>query len=324
MAASRSKKFIRRLRARCELPAILLARFLITRLSRPALLRLARALGDFGWRCAGRRSRVAAANLEIIFGPRLTPRRRQALTRAYFRHTARVLLDILWFSHDGRQRIATWVTLDRNLDNWLAAQKGAIIVTGHLGNWETAGQLVASHGYQLTSVAKPIGTPSTTRRLNSFRRALGQKIVMTDGAVRGMLRALQQGEFVALLLDQHVPPAQGGLWIDLFGLKATISGAAARLALKLKLPIAVCFAQALPDGRYRGRLIGLCAPATCHDDPLLLSQQIADHLASAIYRFPSQWLIGYRRWKRYPPGSDPSRYPFYAKPEPADPEPDYR
>jgi lauroyl/myristoyl acyltransferase len=172
--------------------------------------------------------------------------------------------------------------------------------------------MTVARGYPLTSVAKRVGTSDTTASLNRYRRSLGQKIVMTEGAVRGLVRALQAGEYVALLLDQHVEPQQGGVWVNLFGLQAAVSSAAARLARKFAVPVAVCFAQALPDGRYRCRLLGACQADS--DDPEPMTQRIMDLMAGAIRRYPSQWLVSYKRWKRWPVGADPRAYPFYARP----------
>ena len=311
--ASPIKKRIRRLRTRLERSVVLLARLLFTHCPRTRILRAARVIGACGFRCARRQRRIAEANLAILYGARLSPRRRRALLRAHFRHAARVLLDLFWFMHDGRTRVARWVVVDGDLLAWLRAHPGSVIVTGHLGNWEVAGQTVAAPGFPLTSVAKRVGTPATTQQLNHFRRALGQKIVMADGAVRGLVRALGAGEFVALLIDQHVDPAEGGVWVDLFGLQVAVSSAPARLAMKFQVPVVVCFAQSLPDGRYRCRLLGTCIPAPA-DDPVRVTQQIIDLLAGAIRRYPSQWLLVYKRWKRWPPDADASRFPFYARP----------
>ena len=311
--ASPFKKRIRRLRARLEGSLVLLARLLFTHCPRRRLLCAARLLGDCAFRCARRHVRIAEANLEIIYGGRLGARRRRALVRAHFRHAARVLLDLFWFTRDGKARVARWVELDGDLAAWLRAHPGSVIVTGHIGNWEAAGQAVVARGFPLTSVAKRIGTSATTQRLNRQRRALGQKIVMADGAVRGLVRALGAREFVALLIDQHVDPADGGVWVDLFGLPAAVSSTPARLAMKFQVPVGVCFAQSLPDGRYRCRLLGACAPAS-GDDPVRATQQIIDLLAGAIRRHPSQWLLGYKRWKRWPPDADPAAFPFYARP----------
>ena len=310
--ASRFKRALRQRRARCERSAIALAHWLFTRRSRRQILRAARWIGDAGWILAHRHRRIAAANLRVIYGDRLSERRRRALIRAHFRHAARVLLDVFWFAHDGQARTADWMTTEPSMLAWLDAHPSAVIVTGHIGNWEAAGQMAVARGYPLTSVAKRIGTPDTTTTLNRYRRSLGQKIVMSEGAVRGLVRALQAKEYVALLLDQHVEPQQGGVWVNLFGLQAAVSSAAARLARKFAVPVAVCFAQALPDGRYRCRLLGVCEADA--DDPVPMTQQIMDLLARAIRRYPSQWLLSYKRWKRWPPGAAAGQYPFYARP----------
>lgn len=304
---------LRRLRGSLEWLPIACALRLAPSLSRARLLWLARLLGDLACCCDRRGRRVAAANLTVIYGARATAWRRRRLVRASFRHAARVVLDLAWFSRDGRARFATWVELDPALRAWMSARPGGIVVTGHLGNWEAAGQAAAVAGFRLTSVAKRIGSARTTRRINRLRRQFGQQIVMSDGAIRGLLRALRAQEWVALLQDQATDPYQGGVWVDFLGLPASVSPAAARLALKLDASIGVIFAQALPHGRYRCRLLGTCE-GHGDGDAAALTQRIADLLAAAIRRHPGQWLLMYKRWKRWPPGHDGAGYPFYSSP----------
>lgn len=304
---------LRRLRGSLEWLPLAGALRLVPHLSRARLLWLARLLGDLACCCDRRGRRIAAANLAVIYGARATPWRRRRLVRASFRHAARVLLDMAWFSRDGRSRCAAWIELDPALRAWMHARGGGIVVTGHLGNWEAAGQAAAAAGFRLTSVAKRIGSARTTRRINRLRRQLGQQIVMSDGAIRGLLRALRAREWVALLLDQATDPYQGGVWVDFLGLPASVSAAAARLALKLEAPVGVIFAQALPHGRYRCRLLGACE-GHGDGDAAALTQRIAALLAAAIRRHPGQWLTMYKRWKRWPPGHDGAGYPFYASP----------
>lgn len=311
--SSTFKKNLRRFRARGERSAIVVALAFFSGFSRRRILHAARCLGDLGFLLARSHRRQANANLDIIYGVDFSKKRRRAIIRSHFRNAARVLLDILWFSHESRARLASWSSLDPAMRTWLDANPGAIIVTGHLGNWEVAGQTIASLGYPVTSVAKRIGTAGTTQRINHVRRRLGQKIVMADGAVRGLMRAMQAGDFVALLIDQHVDPGQGGLWIDLFGLPAAVSSVPARLAQRFNVPVAVCFSQTLPDGRCCFRLLGVCEAGEVVD-PVRMTQHIMDLMAGAIRRYPSQWLLCYKRWKRWPPGADATRYPAYARP----------
>ncbi len=311
--ASALKMIIRLLRARLEQSFVVCARRFIIRRNRARALGLARGLGDAAFFCARRYCRVADANLVRMFGPRLSRRRRRAVSRAHFRHAARVFIDSCWFSHDAHNRIGAWCRIDDDLRAWLCRHRGGILITGHFGNWEVAGQMVAALGFPLTSVAKPIGSAATTRIINAFRSSLGQKIVMADGAVRRLMRALRAGDFVALLLDQHVDTSEGGVWVDFFGLPVAVSNVAGRLSVHDARPVAVCFAQAYPDGHYRLRLLGECTVQS-GDDPAAVTQRIMKWLEQGIRRFPSQWLLCYKRWKRWPPGADASQYPDYARP----------
>ena len=307
------KRVLRRLQARCERPVLRCAAFFFERRGRREALRLATRLGDLGWLLSPKSRRRCHANLEVMFGGGLSKRRRDLLTRGCFRHMGRVLVDFFWFSHDSRNRGLEWITLESDLLAWFKRTRSGIVVTGHIGNWEAAGQMTALYGFPLTSVAQQIGTPETTEELNRRRSALGQRVVMKDGAVRALMHTLWQGGHVALVMDQYVDPTDGGVWVDFFGLPATISNAAAKLSRRLDVPVAVCFAQALPDGSYKGRLVAEVLPDKGERSEEM-TQRIATALESMIRRYPSQWLMCYKRWKCWPPGADPERFPYYARP----------
>ena len=46
--------------------------------------------------------------------------------------------------------------------------------------------------------------------------------------------------------------------------------------------------------------------------PKAITARIVAGLERMILANPGQWLWVYRRWKRWPLGDDPARFPFYA------------
>ena len=68
----------------------------------------------------------------------------------------------------------------RVLDDTLAEGKGAVLISGHIGNWELLGQAIAAAGYPIASIAKPSYDPRVTRWLQKWRTAHGLRIVWRD------------------------------------------------------------------------------------------------------------------------------------------------
>lgn len=262
---------------------------------------------------ARRERAIIRANLELVFGPPASSVERRRLVRAICTHAARVLLDFFWFAKETRQRVLDHVELDGGVSALCRSSAPAIVVTGHMGCWELAAQILCAHGRKLTSVFAPIGGPTTQALMERMRSSDGHTVVPREGAVVGLLRALRQGHLVGLLLDQRTPLREGGLFVDFMGRKTTMSKVAGTLSVRLRVPVAVMWCRYAGNGRYRAEFLGEL-PADHGLDEAGVTQWVSDALGRAIRANPGQWLWMYRRWRHVPAGEDPSAYPFYAGP----------
>jgi KDO2-lipid IV(A) lauroyltransferase len=313
------KIFYRNARRPAEWFLIWLGQLLIPPLSLGGLLRLSRWIADAAYAFDCRGKRVAAANLRLIFGARMTPRRERALIRRSYRNMARVLVNIFWMSRDTLARIRDQVTFSPAVLDTLRARQPAITVSAHFGNWEILSQACVANGIPMMSVAKTIGSPEMTARLTALRATIGQQIVPADGALRRLMHALKHGTSIGLLIDQHTHVWEGGTWVKLFGVPAGVSLAPAALSRKLGVPVIFAWSRPLKDGRYRIEP-GEVFPPDPAVDGERRTQEIVAAFERVIRRHPSLWCLNYRRWRYIPPGDDPSRYPFYARPSRRGPE----
>lgn len=295
-----------------------LALLVVPRLSRRGERRAARLLGGLSalriWRYRGR----AEENADLALAPVRTGAERHRIVRRSFDHQALVALDCFWFSR-GAGRFETFCEVgDDTARRWLEARGPAFFVTAHLGNWELASRTVAAHGRRIWSVFRPFGSGAVARRMKEARESCGQGVVPREGAVRGILRALRAGDAVGMVLDQHVDGRDGGLYLDFFGVKASFSGVVGTVAHKLRVPVLVCaMVRDEARDRYVFRAVReFPAEQTAAAAPDEITRGIAAALEEAVGRWPEQWLWSYRRWKRWPPGDDPSRYPSYAREDP--------
>ena len=201
---------------------------------------------------------------------------------------------------------------------WVEGDFPGVFVTAHLGNWELAGLYIASRGRRLWSVFKPIGSRTVARRLRKFRNGCEQRVIPREGAMTGVLRALRARDVVAMVLDQHVDGRDGGVYLDFLGLPAGFSPAVGTLAHRLRVPVLV--AAGVRDWDTDRVVIRIFREFTAEEtaamEPEALTRAIADAIAGMILRWPEQWLWTYRRWKRWQPGDDPKRFPWYAKEDP--------
>jgi len=308
----------RRLRGPLEIAATRIACRRVPAWPRAKLLRRVDQIATLGRFFSPGLRRIAAANLELALGATLPIAQRDEILRRAFRQFALALLDTLWFSRDGAARLDEWFAWPAEVDAALPPGP-QILVTGHFGNWELLGQMLARRGRSVMSVAMPLANPTVDRLLLDIRRRSGQIIVPRAGAVRQLLRQLRGGGKVALLLDQNTKPDEGGVYVDFFGRPVPVSQAAAMLALQTGAPILVGFCRMDETGRYRPWVAGELRPgadrAAARDPAAVraLTTRIAALTEQAVRAHPADWLWMYKRWKYVPPGADRAAYPYYAR-----------
>ncbi|MFQ5690460.1 MAG: lysophospholipid acyltransferase family protein [Gemmatimonadota bacterium] len=172
------------------------------------------------------------------------------------------------------------------------ARRGAVIVTGHLGNWELAGAFVAALGLPVTAVVRRHAS-RFDRHFVSLRRSLGvESVGMEHAAV--LPRRLAQGGIVALVADQHA--ASRGVPVSFLGRPASTFLGPARLALTCGVPL--YFGALIRQGAgYRALVARVEPPASATDAELELTRRWVGRLEEAVREHPEQYFWFHRRWK---------------------------
>lgn len=216
------------------------------------------------------------------------------LTRAMFVHFAESLWEL--------SRMQRWVPeLDDNarrvLDAVLAEGKGAMVITGHIGNWELLGHATARAGYPFATVAKPSYDPRITRWLDSWRSSCGMQIVWSDEANPGktILSVLRRNWLMAFLIDQNTKA--GGELVPFFGQPAYTSTTPAAIALRTRTPVVFCWHRRCGDGhRITFERLNYTPTGDRQRDILALTARFNERLEQAIREAPEQWVWLHQRW----------------------------
>lgn len=170
--------------------------------------------------------------------------------------------------------------------------RGAIVVTGHIGNWELAGAYLVRSGVPVTAVVRR-QRGAVERRFQRIRRAMGLDIVYHGEPSRSLVRALRAGRTLTLVADQHA--ARGGIPIPFLGRPAATFRGPARLSIACRVPL--FFGALLRDGPdYRVSLERLDGRNDGLDDIALTRSWVAA-LEALVHRHPEQYFWFHRRWK---------------------------
>jgi Kdo2-lipid IVA lauroyltransferase/acyltransferase len=222
----------------------------------------------------------------------------------------------LWF---GRPVPVLWEGA-HHIDAALAAGRGILFLTPHLGCFEVAAQAYAERygqaGHPITVLFRPPRKAWLVELVTSARSRPGLATAPTTLAgVKQLIKALKNGECVGLLPDQ-VPPAGQGIWSPFFGRQAYTMTLAVRLALQTRAGIVVAWGERLSWGRgYRVHFSEL-TPAGGGGGPGTLPGQapakalgLAHDLEGAVRQVnaametlirscPQQYLWAYARYKQ--------------------------
>ncbi len=296
MRMRRSLKKIKRLvRRPFEWLGIGLGLLVFTSLPRRGLLGLCDFVSAVMYRFDGRGRRRAEANLRVIFGEGLSSDKMERIIRRSYRNMARTVGHAFWTCRNARARVAAAGEMGAEGKAFLAANKPAITVSGHIGCWEILSQLAFLEGHEMMSVAKDIGSSGMTTLLMRARRSIGQEIVPAEGAFRPLMQGLKNGKSLGLLVDQAVSPKKGGIWVRMFGRPVSVSAAPAFFAAKGSAPIVVAWSRPLQDGRWRCEIVN-AYPADAARDIWGMTQRCIKDLEGVIRRHPSCWVLNYNQW----------------------------
>jgi KDO2-lipid IV(A) lauroyltransferase len=245
------------------------------------------------------RRRVAIDNLARAF-PRRTPADRRTIARRVFRHFGRMLFELLKFSTLGADEMLARVEfegVDRARQAY-AGGRGVFFLTAHFGCWETNGLVHALHLAPIGVMARPLDNPMLHDLLERVRQCTGNWVIYRKGGIRRTLRALESGQGVAILIDQHIHGPDATL-VDFFNRPAATTTALAALALRTGAPVIPVFAVPTSPGRYR--MIyehAVTPPGPDAADPIReFTQRCTDVLEMYVRRYPELWLWMHRRWR---------------------------
>lgn len=279
-------------------------------LPRRVALLLGAALGRLVGELDRKHLGIAADNLRRAF-PDWTEARTFATARAVYAHFGRVLFDILWMRGRTREEILGLVAEVVGREHVEAAMgrgRGAVLITGHFGNWELHGLV---HGYlfgPIAVVARPLDNPGLDRRLCALRAQAGNTVIYKQRALARVLRLLRERRAVAVLIDQNVQE-KDGIFVEFFGRPAATTTVAAALALKTGCPVLACRAELRADGRYRVVYDPPFEPRPSGDrvaDIAAMTQDLTRAIEGWVRQAPGQWLWIHRRWKTQPRAAEPA------------------
>jgi KDO2-lipid IV(A) lauroyltransferase len=302
----------KRIRYRLEWVGLLLAKKLIPLCSRRACHHLARTAGALLSFLDRHRYHVTLSNLEVAFGDRFSRNERRKIVRESFQYFARTMVDLLWsprLTLQNFSRYIEWQNFEETARG-TGPERSIIIACYHYGNFEWLSLACGFLDLKGTIISQEFKNSLLDPIFKELREQSGHELVPRERGIIRLYKVLRQKGRTALLVDLTVPPTQGAVAINCFGLKTSVTSAHAWLNEQTGVPIVPAHCEPLLDGRYR-----LIFHPKIERTPKMTHQQIAQACWNSfepyVRKNPAPWLWMYKHW-RYLPAKPDRPYPFYA------------
>ena len=252
----------------------------------------------------GKARHMAEVNLQLCM-PELSATQRHELVATSIRASACAPVEIARWSLAYPDEVRRVVVASSGVDLLEAALKtgeGVMILSPHVGSWGLPNIYAATLAPITVLYRNQGGVLDAATRLFTveLQSRLGVQLATSDAAgLRRIAATLRHGGMVGLLPDQAVR-GKGALFADFFGRPATMPAFIPKLLLGSKVAVLFAWSKRLP--RAQGYAVHYLQRPLPRDDLQQLAEAINRGIEQCILANPEQYIWGYRRFRRQPPG----------------------
>ena len=181
----------------------------------------------------------------------------------------------------------------KNLQEAVEMKKGVILASAHFGNWQLAGEYIASF-YDLSVIIKK--QRNEYFHNYTYTKSIEENVTFIDqkNALRPILKLLKKNYIIAIMVDQSA--GKHGVQTQFLGHLASTYVGAAKISLKTGCPVVPAIAFRNEDNSHTFIFDKMILPDTFTNDSLYI-EFISKKLEEYIIKYPEQWFWVHRRWK---------------------------
>jgi KDO2-lipid IV(A) lauroyltransferase len=254
------------------------------------------------------RRRVILENLRRVFGTAVPEAEIVKLAQAHYAHLWRLAGEFVRFRWLSDERKSALIRVDNveALARALERGKGALILTGHFGNFEVATIAGLRHFPHMRGrfhfIRRAIRPRWLDALVNRRFRQGGFGVVGKRGSLDAILERLEAGDLVVFPFDQHASRPDG-IAVDFFGHPAGTFKSLAIMALATGAPVVPASSWREPDGSHVLRFEEALPLVECdkvNEEIRRNTRAYNATLEILVLRHPEQWFWVHRRWKLAP------------------------
>ncbi len=181
--------------------------------------------------------------------------------------------------------------------NTLASEnRSVILVLGHKGNWEWAGNSFSMQcKHQLYVIYHPLANEYYDGLMYRMRSRFGTKLIKMRETAKEMLRNRGEVNATAFIADQSPNPEKAH-WMTFLNQDTPVFTGTERFARKFNMPVVYMCVQRIGRGRYTiSAELLVKDPASMPDNAV--TELHTRRLEEDIKMEPQTWLWTHKRWK---------------------------
>lgn len=253
------------------------------------------------YRLIGYRKELVLQNLRNSF-PEKTEAEIQLIAKKFYKHLCDLFLEIfktLTISKKKMLKHCYFHPDAKALFNRLAGEgKSVILVMGHQGNWEWAGNTFSAEiNSQLYVIYHPLANKYLDGLMYKMRTRFKTRLIAMKDTFKEMAIHRKEITTTAFIADQTPSNVANAHWMTFLNQDTPVFLGTERIAKKINFPIVYAFVKKVKRGVYEinAELLVEHPGATADNE---ITEMHTRRLEQDIITQPETWLWSHRRWKR--------------------------
>lgn len=274
----------------------------IALLPRKILLRIGCLFGSIVFKFSSHQRIIAYDNIRHSLNLHDERQVKLYIKRCY-QNLGKTVVEFMRFPKTSQKLIQEYVEFEgiHHIENALSLGNGAIILTGHFGNWELLAASISTKIAPLTPIVREIRSPRLNDLVKEYRKKAGYSTIDRNTGVRDALRCLRSNNLLGIVAD--VDTTVNGVFVDFFGRPAYTPYSPIVFALKTGAAILPAFIIRQPDGSHKAIIeppMVLEQTDEKEQDIIENTQKFTKIIETYIRKYPEQWIWMHERWKTQP------------------------
>lgn len=251
----------------------------------------------------GYRKKVVSRNLKNSF-PTKTDEELKKIEKEFYRYLVDLFLETLKTltisKTEAIKRCYIKPEAKAIFDNLYENKQSSILVMGHYGNWEWAGNSFSlTQKQQMYVIYHPLSNKQFDKLMYGMRTRFGNKLYAMKDTIREMIKNRNEINTTAFIADQ-TPAPESAYWTTFLNQDTPVFWGTEKIAQKFNVPVIYVTVNRVKRGYYE-----VSAEILVQEPKLTKEGEISElhtrKLEKDILAQPEIWLWSHRRWKHKKP-----------------------